>query len=60
MVKYLIDIFCKDTNIGLCSIGLAKKSGTYKNMYPKKMFVKDCRKPAFNDSFSIDPIVCHL
>ena len=72
MVKYLIEIFCKDTHIGLCDLGLSdnsfsskkncfnKKSGTYKNMYADKLFTKEYIDFAFQDSFSIDQIACHL
>ena len=72
MLKYLIEIFCKDTHIGLCDLGLCnksyssknihqnKKSGTYKNMYSDKLFTNDYIDFAFKDSFSIDQIACHL
>ncbi len=56
MFKFFIDVFCKDTIIGLSSFENIKKNKLYKNKYNKTSFKKNFHS---KKNF-IDPIACHL
>lgn len=60
MLKFFIEIFCKDTTIGLCEIEHKKISGIFKSKYPDIMFKNNYVKSAFQNSFTIGQTVYHL
>lgn len=59
MFKYLFDIFCKDTTIGLCQIESDEKE-PYSYSYIRSIANKDYISMMFKDSISIDQIAYHL
>lgn len=60
MFRYLIDIFCKDTLIGLCEVDNKRISDVFKSCYPDILFRQSYVKDAFKNSFTIDQTVYHL
>ena len=53
MFNYFIEVFCKDTVIGLSSIEKNKVRRIYKSKYSNTLFSPDYQKSAFN-CFTID------
>ena len=60
MFRYLIDIFCKDTTIGLCQIERNKKNRIFKNKYSNTLFNKKYNNNYFFNSFTIDQTAYRL
>ncbi len=58
MVKFIIDIFCKDTIIGLSQFDDIRKNRLYKNKYSPLFKKVKNTKINFNPLF-IDQTVCH-
>ncbi|MCD7878603.1 MAG: hypothetical protein LUG16_01565 [Candidatus Gastranaerophilales bacterium] len=56
MIKFFIDVYCKDTIIGLCPFENITANKVYKNKH-SNLF--QTQKKNFNPGF-IDPILCHL
>ena len=59
MIIFIIDIFCKDTVIGLCQFEDIKRRKLYKNNYSPLFKKSREQKVKYNPRF-IDPIACHL
>ena len=59
MLNFIIDIFCKDTIIGLTQFESKKYKQLYKNKYTT-MFRKERNNPNRNKYFSIDQYAYHL
>ena len=58
MLKFLIDIFCKDTVIGLCPFDDIFSHRIYKNRQ-NRLFSKNYKKIKRISMF-IDPMACYL
>ncbi len=59
MIKYILDIFCNDTIIGLCQIDDLNKNKLFKNNQ-MRLFKQNSRNlGGYNQKF-IDPIAYHL
>lgn len=58
MFKFFIDVFCKDTIIGLNICDDIRKNRIYKNKYIR-LFINDKNLISKEKNF-IDPIACHL
>ena len=58
MLNFLIDVFCKDTIIGLSQFEDIRKNRLYKNKYSPLFKKVKNTKVNINSSF-IDQIVCH-
>lgn len=56
MFKYIIEIFCKDTIIGLSDFSEIRAGRIYKNRH-KSLFKN---KNKFYMNYFTDPIACHL
>ncbi len=56
MLRFLIDVFCKDTAIGLCELDGTLCSKIYKNSH-YNLFRKKSYKSFLNFT---DPIACRL
>lgn len=59
MLKFIIDIFCKDTIIGLCQFEDIKKRKIRRNNYSPLFKQKEEQKISFDNHF-IGPIAYHL
>lgn len=59
MLNFIIEIFCKDTIIGLCSFEDIRKNRLYKNKYSPLFKKREESQIRFNTRF-IDPTVCRL
>lgn len=55
MIKFLIDIFCKDTVVGLCPFEDIFSHRIYKNRRKRLFSQKYKTKPRFTD-----PMACYL
>ncbi len=60
MLKFLIDIFCKDTIVGLSSFETIRKNTIYKNKYSslfleRKLYNKPCGYFYFTDQIACHP-----
>ncbi len=53
MFKYLCEIFCKDTIIGLCQLEKNGKNILFKNNYSKELFSNKYFKESFSQCFTI-------
>lgn len=60
MLKYLFEIFCKDTKIGLCQIDADYNSDSSSYSYFRSITNKHYISEIFKDSISIDQIAYHL
>lgn len=60
MFRYLFEIFCKDTIIGLCPLEKNKTTRIFKNKYSNALFKSNYVKSSFYNSFAIDQTVYHL
>ncbi len=59
MFKFIIDIFCKDTIIGLSDFADIRPNRIYKNKYNNLFSLKRKNKVRFINPFT-DPIACRL
>ncbi len=59
MLKFIIDVFCKDTVIGLSAFEDIRPNRIYKNKYKKLFKARQNNIIRLNNKF-IDPIACHL
>ena len=59
MFKYIIDIFCKDTVVGLSDFDDIKKNTIYKNKYSSLFNIRKEYK-LNSKTFSIDQFAYHL
>lgn len=58
MIKFLFDIFCKDTVIGLCPFEDIFSHRIYKNRQ-NRLFSQNYKRNKFKPRF-IDPMACYL
>ncbi|MBQ4122323.1 hypothetical protein IJD44_01165 [bacterium] len=59
MLKYIFDIFCKDTTVGLCHLGIYDEKNTISSQVDSSIS-SDYISSVFKDSISIGQIVYHL
>lgn len=59
MVKFIIEIFCKDTIIGLCQFEDIRKNRLYKNKYSPLFKKREESRIKFNTMF-IGQTACRL
>ena len=57
MIKFLLDVFCKDTIIGLSQFQDIKKVRNFKNKYCSLFSRKET---PFSGKGFTDPILCHF
>ena len=60
MFRYFFDIFCKDTEIGLCQIEKKNYYRIFKNKYSATLFNTKHNNNYFFNSFSIDQTAYRL
>ncbi len=60
MFRFLFDIFCKDTTIGLCQIEKKKNIRIFKNKYSNILFNNKDNSQYFFNSFTIDQTAYRL
>lgn len=60
MFRYIIEIFCKDTTVGLCQLERNKTFRVFKNKYPDILFNSRYISSSFKNSFSIGQTAYHL
>ena len=59
MFSYIIDIFCKDTVVGLSGFSDIRRNTIYKNKY-SPLFRKRRECQRYNKYSFIDQFACHL